>query len=234
MKEYKSLIYQWIKPLRKIKEFQEIAKVEDIEFQRLYGIAERALLNMFIEYADADGIAHLEKIVGIYPDSRDTLDARRARLYLYWNEKEPYTEEELKNRLLTLCGDLDGFDVITDYPNYKIEIVTRTGVFGLFDEITHMLDYLLPCNLLLNLHNEIEEESTTGVYSGGKTITAMSYSITNDIDATYPLSGGYYVGNPVATAMDSTVTNDIAGEVVSTANQYIGDIPDVAMVTETN
>ena len=261
MRDYRSLIYQWIKPLRKVKEFQEIAKVEDIEFLRLYGLSDRTLGNMFIEYADEDGISRLEKITGIYPDSGDTLDARRARLYLYWSEKEPYTESELRNRLITVCGDLSGFDIITDYPNYAIEIITRVGGYGVFDEIANMLDYFLPANLELNLHNELTEESSSGLFCGNPVATALVYTITNDLDAEYPLSEGVYLGNPVAhamgvtntndidvsypvssgiytgspvaTAMLDTVTNDLDEDLVNTSSHYLGHIPNTATIVTT-
>lgn len=218
MRDYKSLIYQWIKPLRKVKEFQEIAKVEDIEFLRLYGLSERALSNMFIEYADEEGISRLEKITGIYPDINDTLDARRARLYLYWNDKEPYTEEELRNRLITVCGDLSGFDIIPDYPNYAIEILTRVGGYGVFDEITSMLDYFLPANLELNLHNELEEESSSNVSLAVGSAMCMSYEITNDVNADYSQALRVAPGMVAAEAMVSEITNDIEGA-------YSSDIP---------
>lgn len=181
MRDYTSLIYEWIKPLRKIKEFQEIAKVEDIEFQRFYGFAERVLLNMFIEYADRDTIARLERIVGIYPDPQDSLEYRRARLYVYWIDKEAYTEENLREILVTICGDLSKFDIITDYPNYIIEIITRLTEYGVFDEVSSMLDYYLPVNLKLILENKLTGESTSGLYFGTVVTTAMAYTITNAV-----------------------------------------------------
>jgi hypothetical protein len=172
---------------------------------------------MFIEYADEDGIARLEKIAGIYPDKEDTLDARRSRLYLYWNEKEPYTEEELRNRLITLCGE-DGFDITIDFLNYGIEIVTRTGVYGLFDEITHMLDYILPANLLLNLHNELEEGSEVKNTLAVGSAMCMSYEITNDVNADYSQALRVAPGMVATEAMVSEITNDIEGA-------YSSDIP---------
>ena len=105
-----NIIEYWIKQLRKIKEFQEIGKTENHEFERLYGATDRTLDNLFIETADETAIKHFEKICNIYPDATDTLEYRRSRLYSYWVEKQPYTEEELWNRLNILC---DGnFEII--------------------------------------------------------------------------------------------------------------------------
>lgn len=96
MRDSVNIIKYWIKELRKIREFQELAKTEDLEFLRLYGETDRALKNLFIETADEYGVKRLEKIAGIYPEAEDTLEQRKARLYVYWNDKEPYTEGELR------------------------------------------------------------------------------------------------------------------------------------------
>lgn len=37
MRDSVNIIKYWIKELRKIREFQELAKTEDLEFLRLYG-----------------------------------------------------------------------------------------------------------------------------------------------------------------------------------------------------
>lgn len=208
MRDSINILKYWIKELRRVKEFQEIAKVEDIEFLRLYGETQRALNNFFIEYADEYGISRLEKICGIYPDVNDTLENRRARLYVYWNDKNPYTERELINRLVNICGE-GNVEVISDYPNFLIQIITHVGGYGIFDEVARMLDYFLPANLLLDLLNALYEEGSTGIYYGVGTTTAVSYTITNDIKADYPLENHLYTGVPVLTLSEHEITNDI-------------------------
>ena len=74
MRDSVNIIKYWIKELRKIREFQELAKTEDLEFLRLYGETDRALKNLFIETADEYGVKRLEKIAGIYPEAEDTLE----------------------------------------------------------------------------------------------------------------------------------------------------------------
>ena len=126
MRDSVNIIKYWIKELRKIREFQELAKTEDLEFLRLYGETDRALKNLFIETADEYGVKRLEKIAGIYPEAEDTLEQRKARLYVYWNDKEPYTEGELRNRLESLCG-AGNYEIISDYKKYLIHIITNVG-----------------------------------------------------------------------------------------------------------
>ena len=130
MRDNVQIIKYWIKELRRVAEFKEIAKTEDIEFLRLYGETDRALKNLFIETADEYGVKRLEKVAGIYPDSEDTLEQRKARLYVYWNDKEPYTEGELRNRLESLCG-AGNYEIDSDYRNFLIRIITNVGGYGI-------------------------------------------------------------------------------------------------------
>ncbi len=161
MRDNVQIIKYWIKELRRVAEFKEIAKTEDIEFLRLYGETDRALKNLFIETADEYGVKRLEKVAGIYPDSEDTLEQRKARLYVYWNDKEPYTEGELRNRLESLCG-AGNYEIDSDYRNFLIRIITNVGGYGIFDEITKMLDYFLPANLVLDLQNVLKGRDPPG------------------------------------------------------------------------
>lgn len=225
MRDNVDILSYWIKELRRIKEFQEIAKVEKIEFARLYGETERSLRNLFIETADEDGIKRLEKITGIYPEAEDTLEKRRAQLYVYWNDKEPYTEENLKSRLETLCG-AGNYEVNPDYSNFLIQIITQVGGYGIFDEITRMLDYFLPANLLLDLQNTIKGESSASIYHGMGMVNALEYTVTNDINATYPLEQNMYIARPMVMASETLVTNDISEEYISemSLNQGMGTV----------
>lgn len=208
------IIKYWIKELRKIPEFQELAKVWDIEFERLYGATQKTLDDTFIEFASEDGIKRLEKIARIYPDAGDSLERRRTRLFSYWNDRKPYTEEELRNRLKSLCGSSD-FEINSDYTNFFIQIITHVGGVGAFEEIVNMLDYFLPANLLLDLQNILTGESTTSAYIGVGTVTAMAYTVTNDIDVEYPMENNLYIAHPMLTASETLVTNDIKGDYTS-------------------
>lgn len=221
MRDNVQIIKYWIKELRRVAEFKEIAKTEDIEFLRLYGETDRALKNLFIETADEYGVKRLEKVAGIYPDAEDTLEQRKARLYVYWNDKEPYTEGELRNRLESLCG-AGNYEIDSDYRNFLIRIITNVGGYGIFDEITKMLDYFLPANLVLDLQNVLRGEGSAGIYYGVGGVTAMSYTVTNDIKGEYPLTQELYVAHPFLTASKGVITNDISESYSSELTLYPG------------
>lgn len=221
MRDNVQIIKYWIKELRRVAEFKEIAKTEDIEFLRLYGETDRALKNLFIETADEYGVKRLEKVAGIYPDAEDTLEQRKARLYVYWNDKEPYTEGELRNRLESLCG-AGNYEIDSDYRNFLIRIIMNVGDYGIFDEITKMLDYFLPANLVLDLQNVLRGEGSAGIYYGVGGVTAMSYTVTNDIKGEYPLTQELYVAHPFLTASEGIITNDISESYSSELTLYPG------------
>nr|DAG10395.1 MAG TPA: hypothetical protein [Caudoviricetes sp.] len=75
-------------------------------------------------------------------------------------EDQTYTEKELYNRLISICGD-DNFSVNPDYKNYFLEIITHLGIEGAFDTISSILQDMIPCNLVLDLKNTLEEGNTT-------------------------------------------------------------------------
>lgn len=204
------LLKYWIPELRKIPEFRELAKVWDIEFKKLYGCTQKTLDDTFIDTASEDGIKRLEKIAGIYPDEGDSLEHRRTRLYSYWNDRKPYTEGELYNRLKALCGSSD-FEIKPDYRNFLIQIITHVGGVGAMEEIEYMLDYFIPANLIVELKNILTGGSTAGIFCGVGTVSSMAYTITNDIEGTYPFINDLYIAHPMVLASETLVTNDISG-----------------------
>ena len=55
--------------IKKMREIQEIAKGEDIEFQKLDVAIKRASQNMFVATADEAGLERLEGLLGITPNT---------------------------------------------------------------------------------------------------------------------------------------------------------------------
>ena len=154
------LLGYWMPVLRQLKEFKEIAKAETPELKYILEQIERTLNNMFIETADEYGIKRFEDMMGIYPEAGASLETRRFNVLVKWTDKVPYTEKELYNRLISICGD-DNFSVNPDYKNYFLEIITHLGIEGAFDTISSILQDMIPCNLVLDLKNTLEEGNTT-------------------------------------------------------------------------
>ena len=196
-----NLLSYWMPILRQLKEFKEIAKTEEVELRFILEAIDRTLANMFIETADEYGIKRFEDMMGIYPEEGITLDTRRFNVLNKWNNKVPYTEKELYNKLFSLCGSDKNFSITEHYDEYMIEITASIGVKGAFDEVLNSLREILPCNLVLKLSNILNESSVTYSFNAvGVTSTAMSYLITNDLSETVNTTDGFTVASPVSTA----------------------------------
>ena len=142
-----NLLGYWLPILRQLKEFKEIAKAEEPEIIALLEAIDRALANMFIETADEDGISHFENMMGIIPEAGDTLDTRRYRVFIKWNDQLPYTEEALKDLLSVLCGE-DGYVLKPDYDNYSLIVKLALENESIVAEVEALLDRVIPANLI--------------------------------------------------------------------------------------
>ena len=169
---------------------------------------------MFIETADEYGIKRFEDMMGIYPEAGASLETRRFNVLVKWNDKVPYTEKELYNRLISICGD-DNFSVNPDYKNYFLEIITHLGIEGAFDTISSILQDMIPCNLVLDLKNTLEEGNTTPFSVAVVSCVAMRYQITNDINPKVATESPMYYGVGLGRAGTHIITHDIK----STVNQ---------------
>lgn len=208
-----NLLSYWMPVLRQIKELKEIAKAEEPELVYLLEACDRALNNMFITLADEYGIERFERMMGIFPDENEDLETRRFNVLIKWNDKAPYTEKELFNRLLSLCGSEDNFTIDPQYNDYTINISTELGIKGAFDAVTRLLQDMLPCNLVLILNNYLRESKETPLYGWVTLSTAMVYQITNDINSTVAKE----------TALTNAVANSVAFTGVITHDVGLND-----------
>lgn len=202
------LLSYWMPVLRQIKELKEIAKAEEPELRYILEACDRTLSNFFITTADEYGISRFEKMMGLFPDEGEDLEARRFNVLVKWNDKVPYTDEELYNRLLSICGE-GNFKIIPQYEEYGIDITTMVGMRGAFDAVTTLLLDMLPCNLVLTLRNIIKAEKTTPLTVGVALSTAMIYQITNDINKEYLNTSPLTIGAGMARAGTHIITHDV-------------------------
>lgn len=230
------LLNYWMPVLRKLKEFREIAKAEEPELRYILEAIDRTLNNMFINTADEQGIKHFESMLGIYPEAGDSLEMRRFRVLAKWNDNVPYTFKELYNRLLALCGgDISSFDIIEHFNEYWIEVQTHLGVSGAFEEVTDLLEEMLPANLVLSLKNTVPEKPTiTPLYFGVAVCTAMRYLLTNDIKAYSVGNGAMYYAVGLGNAEAHVITHDIKAKAESTtpfSEAMAGSVGMVSQIT---
>lgn len=165
-----------------MQEYQEVKEAlnsENTEFKMLWNAANKVLLNEFIETADEYGIGRFEKELGILPYKEDTLESRRARVHSRWFISIPYTMKSFLAKLIALCGE-HNFTLTKQFCVYHMEIEMQLGLFGQVEELERLIGLMIPCNLVVTLHNKIKcyAEGKICMASGGS--FTHKFFITND------------------------------------------------------
>ena len=74
--------------IKQIKEMQQIAKAEDIEFSKLNVSINKVIRNMFVFTADETGVMRFEKLLGIKPKAAQSLDDRKIYILSMMNRRK--------------------------------------------------------------------------------------------------------------------------------------------------
>lgn len=169
-------------------------KAENPEFRLIWEASDRVLYNEFIATADEYGISRFEKILNILPSKEDTLESRRARVQSRWFTEIPYTLKALISKLIALCGD-SNFEITKDFLYYKIGIETNLELFGQVEELEHIIETMLPCNMVVDSVNKIPCDADGVALWGGGIVNAVSVTITNDFNEQFNIDGTNSLGS---------------------------------------
>lgn len=175
--------------LREYREFGAIANAEEPELRRFSTASVKLLKNQFIETADADGIAEFEQILGILPSSAETLESRRSRVLSRWFSEIPYTLRTLILKLKALCGDRN-FSVEENYDFYEIKIKTELELLGQVDELSRIIESIVPCNMQVFSENTISASTAGSFGVGGVVSVTESAVVSGDFCGSFSSAGG--------------------------------------------
>lgn len=140
----------WLKELQNIKEFNEIAEAEDVEALDLKTELNNLIDDQFIQDATETGIARREKMLNIQPFSDDTLETRRFRVGVKWDNQLPYTYRQLEKKLTDLVG-ANGYLITLNYGLYTLTVRISLGVKRMLDDAEIMVRNMAPCNLVITV-----------------------------------------------------------------------------------
>lgn len=132
---------------RDIFEFQEIARVEDLELNSAEGQFLKVLNNQFILTADSDGLSMAEELYGIVPDPTDTIDFRRQRLLQRIQLQPPYTIRFLRQQLNKLIGE-GKYDLELDPDKYTLTISSAAENQAYAQEVAIIVGKVKPANII--------------------------------------------------------------------------------------
>lgn len=192
-------------------EFGELTttlEAENPEFVLAWDGVDRVLRNEFIETADEYGISRFEKILNILPSKEDTLESRRARVLARWFTNVPYTIKALISKLQSLCGE-SSFSISTDYEFYKITIAVDLELFGQVDELDHIIESMIPCNIVTITTNKIPCSIKGNALVGGGLCFVHDFTVSNDFSEQYNASGYAFIGGGSQFTTYLFITNDV-------------------------
>lgn len=191
-------------------DFKEISvtlEAENPEFVLVWNAADRVLQNEFIESADEYGISRFEKILNILPSTEDTLESRRARVQARWFNTIPYTMKAFIAKLIALCGDSD-FKITKEYDKYTVTILTNLELFGQVEELEHIIESMMPCNMIVISANEIPCGADGFALVAGGVCSVETFFITNDEQIHRVISGRAAFGGGTVHTAHYFITND--------------------------
>lgn len=189
------------------KEIRDTLTAENPEFNLYWDATDRVLKNEFISTADEYGISRFEKLLQIFPSREDTLETRRARVQARWATALPYTWRKLVEKLISICGE-NGFTITKDFLHYRFHLEVSLDIPGQVEELEHLLEATIPCNMVFTAANSIPCIAEGEVGVAGGICYVDEYFITNDGRESYDIAGEALQGGGLAGSVYVLITND--------------------------
>ncbi len=128
--------------IKQIKEMQQIAKAEDIEFSKLNVSINEVIRNMFVFTADEAGVMRLEKLLGIKPKAAQSLDDRKIYILSMMNRRKM----SLSELMAMLSNYSEGITILNDIANMEMIVEVGTSTVNI-QTINDILEEILPLNI---------------------------------------------------------------------------------------
>lgn len=171
--------------LQEYKETVAALAAENPEFLLIWNAVDRILYNHFIETADYNGIAHFERLLGIYPSSDDTLESRRSRVRIQWVNLLPYTMRTLLQKLNVLCGN-DAYIISHNFrEGYTLSVITYLETYGQTEELNNLLQEILPQNIVIDSQNQLICTARSNGHFASRLAIHADIKITHDFNETW-------------------------------------------------
>ena len=208
-------------------EIREIMKTENPEFQLVEDESEIIKNNQFIQSCNMRGISKFERLIGIVPSADDTLESRINRALVRWNDTVPYTWKTLLNKLDTLCGGSDKYEIIRKLDGHKLEITTHLDLYGQVEELDYFLSYMLPASMVLDAKNKlfIDLNATAKVAAG--IVNCETFELSDSFKKDISIDSGVFFAGGIVGAVTVEISDsfkesiDVSGHTVMTAGDSI-------------
>ena len=195
-------------------------KAEDPEFTIVWKGTDKILYNHFISTADEYGIQRFEKLLNISPSDEDTLESRRPRCQSKWFNRVPYSMRVFLQKLMVLCDNTD-FTVTDNFTEgYTLTVGTNLELYGQVEELEHIINTMLPENIVMESHNSIPCNIQGAALFSGGICFVNAFTVTNDFVEVHDVQSNIaFGGSTVQTdmlqiSMDSQDTISVNGSAV--------------------
>jgi len=198
--------------MKNFAELKELMRVVNIETDNINLEIGRVLDEAFIEDCTEYGIKKYEKLCGILPLDTDTLEERKARVKIRWNDSIPYTFISLIRKLNAYCGGADYYDLDADLENYYLSIVTKLSSESALQEVENMLEKILPMNIHYESVNNVERTLNLTIYGVGAMLQGTVSTIQSENNAEHYLQTTKYPFGTVTSNKTVTIGCDLDKE----------------------
>ena len=144
---------------RQFSEIKEMMKVEEIQVEMIDAKIQEILDNCFIDSCNEYGIKKYEQFLNIIPNKEDTLESRKSRVKIRWNEYVPYTVRTLVRKLNAMCG-VNNYTIINDLKHYNLVVITRFTLYGELKEVEKLMERILPMNIHYTIKNQLQRSAS--------------------------------------------------------------------------
>lgn len=136
--------------LQQTREMQAVMEGEQPAVAGLWDAWKTVLDALFVRYANEQGLARWERMLGIRPRGTDSMEVRRVAVLARLNEQLPFTERTLRLMLDGVCGP-GGYTLGIIYREYRVFVRVHLWEKRAMDEAAALLGRVVPANMVIDL-----------------------------------------------------------------------------------
>lgn len=162
-----------------LREFIEIGKAVNPEWELVWAEIEKAMQDQFIESLTENGCSRWEKILKTKVKETNILEDRRFRILAKVNKQLPYSWRSFKKQLENLCGK-DGYKVETR-PEYTLFVRVALTAKENYTDVVQLVDEVVPANLIIDISLLYNQHSTLAKFTHGQLNKWMHREIREEV-----------------------------------------------------
>lgn len=180
MNNYEDIKRLQPRAVRRVKDFDKIAKGQSKAFEMIEGRVDKLYNNSFLISLEFDGIERWEKIYGI--ESYGDYKTRRNAVIAYSQGRGKLSSTKIKNMGYSYGAECVEVSFNKEKSILEVEIIFKNGVHLEFNSFLEILEELKPARLMINHKIVLERESEIYLaitILSGEEITVYPYSPRN-------------------------------------------------------